>query len=218
MPTYKVTDPTSGQVLQLTGDSPPSEDEITQAFADHKTQSTPQAPPGLLSLPLATSTPAQPPLTAPRATSAASAAPSPTPQANSRSFTPDDIAYLAKTAYGEAEGEGPTGEDAVMHVIANRLNAKPAGTTVQAVVQAPHQFESWAQGNPRQAVMQGIDLNDPKYAKLVSLAKAVLGGQDADPTGGSTLFYNAKKASPSWASKAVPTAVIGQHTFMKELK
>jgi len=40
MPTFKVTDPTSGKVLRLTGDSPPSEQELEEIFA---AQAQPQA-------------------------------------------------------------------------------------------------------------------------------------------------------------------------------
>lgn len=40
MPTYKVTDPNSGRVVRLTGDSPPSEQELNDIFS----QLSPQAP------------------------------------------------------------------------------------------------------------------------------------------------------------------------------
>jgi len=33
MPTYKVTDPSTGKTLRLTGDSPPSETELNQIFS-----------------------------------------------------------------------------------------------------------------------------------------------------------------------------------------
>lgn len=36
MPTYKVTDPTTGKVLKITGDSPPSEQELETVFASVK--------------------------------------------------------------------------------------------------------------------------------------------------------------------------------------
>ena len=39
MPTYKVTDPETGQTLKLTGDSPPSEKELEQIFGS--TRSSP---------------------------------------------------------------------------------------------------------------------------------------------------------------------------------
>lgn len=36
MPTYEVTDPQSGRVLQLTGDTPPTEQDLDQIFAQYK--------------------------------------------------------------------------------------------------------------------------------------------------------------------------------------
>jgi hypothetical protein len=41
MPTFQVSDPTSGQILKLTGDSPPTEAELEEIFAS---QATPAAP------------------------------------------------------------------------------------------------------------------------------------------------------------------------------
>ena len=32
MPTYKITDPSSGKTVRITGDSPPTEDELTDIF------------------------------------------------------------------------------------------------------------------------------------------------------------------------------------------
>jgi spore germination cell wall hydrolase CwlJ-like protein len=143
------------------------------------------------------------------------AAPAPPPTAAPTSPISPDVSYLAKTAFGEGEGEGQEGQRAIMHVIANRLAKKP-GSSVQSIVQAPNQFESWASGNPRQPVMQQMDLNDPQYANLVTLAQAVLAGKDPDNTKGSTLFYNPKKADPGWAHKAHQTMVLGDHRFMSE--
>lgn len=40
MPTYKVTDPTSGQTLRLTGDSPPTEEELNDIFSKVTSQTT----------------------------------------------------------------------------------------------------------------------------------------------------------------------------------
>lgn len=46
MPTFRVTDPTTGQVLRLTGDSPPTEQELEQIFAQQAPapQIQPQVP------------------------------------------------------------------------------------------------------------------------------------------------------------------------------
>ena len=46
MPTYRVTDPDTGKVLRLTGDSPPSEEELNQVFSSVSSsaqQETPQS-------------------------------------------------------------------------------------------------------------------------------------------------------------------------------
>jgi len=45
MPTYKVTDPTTGKNISITGDSPPSEEELNQIFSGVSSQ---QSSPGML--------------------------------------------------------------------------------------------------------------------------------------------------------------------------
>jgi N-acetylmuramoyl-L-alanine amidase len=131
-------------------------------------------------------------------------------------YTQDDLAYLMRTAFGEAEGEGPRGEQAVMYAIKNRLGKRKKWDTIQHVVQAPSQFESWAAGNPRRQVMENLKVDDPANLPLMQLAQAVLSGTAPDPTQGATLFYAPAKVQPSWASKAKETAVIGGHRFMTE--
>jgi len=43
MPTYKVTDPKSGKTLRLTGDSPPTEEELNQIFSSQSQEQTSQS-------------------------------------------------------------------------------------------------------------------------------------------------------------------------------
>lgn len=43
MPTYKITDPSSGKTLRLTGDSPPTESELNEIFAAQKPVTPPPA-------------------------------------------------------------------------------------------------------------------------------------------------------------------------------
>jgi hypothetical protein len=45
MPTYKVTDPTTGKSLKLTGDSPPTEQELEEVFAQVHGGQEPEAVP-----------------------------------------------------------------------------------------------------------------------------------------------------------------------------
>ena len=47
MPTFKITDPNSGRVLNVTGDSPPSQEELTQLFAQFQVDIVPQVSPEL---------------------------------------------------------------------------------------------------------------------------------------------------------------------------
>ena len=42
MPVYEVTDPDTGQTLELEGDSPPTEQELEQIFAAQGNQSMPE--------------------------------------------------------------------------------------------------------------------------------------------------------------------------------
>lgn len=49
MPTFKVTDPNSGRVLRLTGDSPPTQEELEQVFAQFQVEQEPQIDPDILS-------------------------------------------------------------------------------------------------------------------------------------------------------------------------
>lgn len=49
MPTYKATDPVTGKSISLTGDSPPTEDELNHVFESvHGSQSQPSSPKGLM--------------------------------------------------------------------------------------------------------------------------------------------------------------------------
>jgi hypothetical protein len=45
MPTYRVTDPQTGKTLRLTGDSPPTEQELTEIFSQYQPQQAEQAAP-----------------------------------------------------------------------------------------------------------------------------------------------------------------------------
>ena len=51
MPTYNVTDPTTGLKVKLTGDSPPTEKELIEVFAQVG-KNKPVAPKGMASIPI----------------------------------------------------------------------------------------------------------------------------------------------------------------------
>ena len=137
--------------------------------------------------------------------------------------TPEED-QIVRTVIGEAAGQPLTGQQAVAHVIRNRMNA--GGQGAQDVIFAAHQFEPW--NNPKtRAGLEAIDPTSKQYQDvLTGVVRPVMGGQAKDPTSGATNFYSptaqatlAKTDSrplvPSWAAGQTPTAVIGAHNFYK---
>lgn len=128
--------------------------------------------------------------------------------------TDADLDKVVRTVYGEASNQGPEGQAAVAHVIANR--AQQSGMTPTDVVLAKNQFEPW--GNPEaRARMERLDPNSQEYRSIADLAKHALTGEAADPTDGATHFYAPKaqaalgRNAPSWDDGTGRD--IGDHRF-----
>ena len=125
---------------------------------------------------------------------------------------------MVRTVIGEAGNQDTTGQQAVAHVIHNRMAA--GGQDAQSVIFAANQFEPW--NNPKtRAGLEAIDPTSKQYQDILNgVVRPVMAGKAADPTGGATHFYSptAQKAlgreAPSWASGQTPV-VIGQHNFYK---
>lgn len=138
------------------------------------------------------------------------------------SLDPYSLDLLVRTMYGEAAGEGPTGQAAVGHVILNRLKQgdRYGGSTVRDVVMAPKQFEPWGNPTARKRMM-ALDPSSPKYQELAQIAQGVATGDVPDPTGGATHFANEAIVRQRrgggvapWMAKMADTArKIGNHTF-----
>jgi len=136
-----------------------------------------------------------------------------------KTFSPEsyDSQMLAKTALGEARGEGEEGMRAVMHTIVNRQGAVP-GASIADVVLAPMQFSAWNAGNPNREFMESVNLEENE--RLINLAEKVISRGVKDPTGGATHYYAPGEVEkmPGWAGKMEKTATVGGHTFFKEKK
>ena len=136
-----------------------------------------------------------------------------------KAFNPEraEVEMLARTAIGEARGEGDEGMRAVMHTIMNRVAQTPGGT-VTDIVMAPSQFSAWDMNNPNREFMESIKLEENE--SLIDMAEKVISRQDKDPTGGATHYYAPKhvEEAPGWAGKMEKTATIGGHEFYKEPK
>jgi len=124
-----------------------------------------------------------------------------------------DIDLLARTAWGEARGEGVRGMQAVMNVIMNR--AKQGGwwgDSIETVVKKRLQFSAWNENDPNRERMLTVNESDPWFRAALDLAKIAVRGELADITGGAT-HYHTTSINPTWADASKVTAQIGNHVF-----
>lgn len=125
----------------------------------------------------------------------------------------DPVRAVAATIWGEARGESPEGMLAVACVIRNRVQ-DPCwwGNDWSGVCTAPKQFSCWWD---RQGIrVRTVYENDPKFAKCLEIAEAVISGRAEDITGGAD-HYHTGAVSPSWSKGVTPVKVIGAHRFFK---
>ena len=133
---------------------------------------------------------------------------------------------MARVVYAEAGDQGESGLAGVVYTIINRLMDGRWGSTVEAVVDAPHQFEpvmraggSWRGLRPVSAVQE---------AAIHTIVNLALQGRLPDLTGGARYFQNrrivaARAAAGMVPSRlvgfggAMPVAQIGAHTFYAQL-
>jgi N-acetylmuramoyl-L-alanine amidase len=129
---------------------------------------------------------------------------------------------IARVAYAEAGNQGDSGLAGVVFTILNRLASGAWGSSVEAVVDAPRQFEPVmrAGGDWRR-------LPDPSAAQrahIETILNLALDGRLPDLTNGARYFQNpqivAARAARGEVSPrlvgfggATPTAVIGAHAF-----
>lgn len=133
----------------------------------------------------------------------------------------DEVEAMARTAWGEARGEGEAGLIAVMHVIRNRA-LKPSwwGGGVVEVCHKRWQFSCWNNDDPNRKLALTVGTDDKVYRLCLSLAFDVLDGTIPDPTGGAT-HYHAAGILPSWrwrnGQPIEPCYVHGRHYFYRDV-
>jgi len=132
---------------------------------------------------------------------------------------------IARVAYAEAANQGDSGLAAVVYTILNRLEDGRWGGTVDAVLDAPHQFEpvlraggSWRNLRP---------VSEAQRARIDTILNLALDGRLPDLTNGARYFQNPKivalraangQVAPTLVNfgGAAPSAVIGAHSFYVE--
>ena len=121
---------------------------------------------------------------------------------------------MAATIWGEARGEPFEGKVAVAWVIINR-SRKPGwwGEDIRSVCTARWQFSCWFDAQAER--VRFVDERNEKFAACLDVAKRVMAGEIADPTGGADHYYADYIAPPKWARDRTPTARIGRHLFFR---
>lgn len=128
----------------------------------------------------------------------------------------EQIDVMARTAWGEARGEGSKGMQAVLNVIMNRVRAGSwYGATPKEVCQKPSQFSVWNKNDPNYGPMLAVSDSDSNFSLAKNLARLAYAGTLPDITNGATnyLALGSLQNVPSWVAKMEQVASIGKHTF-----
>lgn len=112
---------------------------------------------------------------------------------------------LANVIYREARGESRAGQQAVAHVVLNRVKDPAFPDSICAVVRQPGQFAPRASGRP---------LDEQSYDRAKVVARNAIRGVSDDPTGGATYFH-AGANRPKWSWSLVGAGQIGKHRFYR---
>jgi spore germination cell wall hydrolase CwlJ-like protein len=126
-----------------------------------------------------------------------------------------EVVIIAATVYCEAAGEIQAGKMGVGGAIARR--AVERGLTPVEVCLEPEQFSCWNRGFKAVAAdyAAGVFLKDAPsrdaWDACMLVARMVLAGELNDCVW--NMFYNPDKCSPSWRTKLMNRARIGNHIF-----
>lgn len=132
----------------------------------------------------------------------------------------DQRDLVIRTAIGEAGGEPELGQEAVVHVIKNRVAAGDMGRGVRGVIMAPKQFSVWNSGDPAGDVARGAAPGSAQYEAVGAIVDRVFNGESADPTNGAKHYANPRTADKvnveGWIKEkaAVGKVEIGNHIFV----
>ena len=128
----------------------------------------------------------------------------------------EQIDYMARTAWGEARGEGIEGMQAVLNVIMNRVKIGGWwGATPKEVCTKKSQFSVWNRTDPNYAPMLAVTDSDKKFVTAKNLASLAYNGTLSDITNGATNYYNPDivTTDPDWPQKMTEMVKIGKHVF-----
>lgn len=134
-----------------------------------------------------------------------------------------DCDILARTLWGEARGEGLSGQIAVAWTIRNRVfdgNARSWwGEGYVGVCLKPYQFSCWNKSDSNFPYLSGAkEIPSKQFAQAKRAADLVISGAEPDITGGATHYYASTMLKPPvWAEQAKQTLRLGNHIFFKDV-
>ncbi|WP_193316495.1 cell wall hydrolase [Methylorubrum populi] len=124
---------------------------------------------------------------------------------------------MARTVYGEANGQSPRGQAAVVWAIRNRMATEGYPSDAAGVVLQRGQFEPW---DSRRNELLNLPANSRAYREALQTVDDVFGGAVPDITNGATNFYapvaqaQLGRRPPKWA-QGEPLANEGGHLFYR---
>lgn len=129
----------------------------------------------------------------------------------------EQIDIMARTAWGEARGEGQGGMQAVINVIMNRVKKGSwYGATPKEVCLKPYQFSCWLDSDPNKEKLLAVDDSDKDFATAKWLSGLAYDGELADITKGATNYVNLAALGdnvPDWVGDMFKSVTIGNHSF-----
>lgn len=132
-----------------------------------------------------------------------------------------DWMWAVITIMQEAQGEPFSTKLAVAEVINRRTLMKyMSDGSVAGTVLWPMQFSGWNAHDDTPSYKERIECakicsDDPVVIECIQAWDQAVAGSNT--TKGATLYYNPSISNPYWAKKAVETAVIDKHRYMKEV-
>jgi len=163
------------------------------------------------------------------------------PPVGIENVSPRGRELMIRAAIGEAANQGrknlpngPSGLEAVVHTMVNRLQAGTFGNIIEELGSALKQYSAFNEGNPAGSYAYSVSEDSPIYKEAAAAVDAVLSGSVRDPTFGAVNYANVAEVNrsytqdeinrglaPSQASRdrvnaesADPSAIrIGAHTF-----
>jgi spore germination cell wall hydrolase CwlJ-like protein len=125
-----------------------------------------------------------------------------------------DQEIMARTAMGEARGEGEEGMIAVLWTVVNRFKAEKwfSGLTLAGTCLKRQQYSCWNPSDVNYAYIANITPDIGLFRTALTLAAGVITGGMPDNTQGAT-HYKTIGAIAEWATGLTPCVTIGHHEF-----